>query len=238
MKDFACINRRKINKAVFLLLQKYHRTHGLSVLFGAKQPGNDYIFFYSKAVRNRDNTPKYVIDMDSQYCLTTYQEYLAIPGWSKEGKVYHEDFDKRELHTNEIVEWYERQLTIRSFLDDYQNEIDLWRDTYHVSESEPYLFTWNVLGLFSSRLDCRILSPRLHEKWDEDDLKHNNKLLLEIGCTYPKENLNFCDSYVFISDGRVFHKENQSIAWIWKDYLRGKSVERIVDDLIKGRIQH
>jgi hypothetical protein len=48
--SYSARNRRKIPKAVYLLLQQHHRTHGLAVVGWNKPPGNSYFqLLYSRS---------------------------------------------------------------------------------------------------------------------------------------------------------------------------------------------
>lgn len=177
MAKWTDINRRKINKAVFLLLQKYHRAFGLAVLSWSRPTGHSYHFFYSLAVRDDNGNPAHALDPLGPYSLSIYQSMVALPIGSADQQPEHPEWRQRELRASELVQWYESQLTLNEFFSDHAESIRWWRRAYHVSQSEPYLLTRNVLGLVSSVLG---LSIECYGRGDlyPDDVEYQGRVAL------------------------------------------------------------
>jgi hypothetical protein len=60
LPDWPLVNARKMAKAVFLLLQTYHRSHGWGVVGCYRPVGAEYFYFYSHAARDSRGCAKYI----------------------------------------------------------------------------------------------------------------------------------------------------------------------------------
>jgi hypothetical protein len=114
MTDWSPVNARKMSKAVLLLLERYHRSHGLGVVGCFRPVGAEYFYFYSYAIlkgRGRAKylaeeafAPRYALAISQWECRLVGQHELLFPGWSG-----------REVRTWEIVDWLEHHLGHRAF---------------------------------------------------------------------------------------------------------------------------
>ena len=221
-------NRRKISKAVYLLLQRYHRTHGLRVEPWNKQPGNHYFSFFCDAVRHPDAEPQHLAEIDGSYCLTVYQDHIGIPAWANGGnQMEHPDSRLRELRASELVDWYEAHLSLDAFLRDHEGAIRPWRRTYHVDESERYLLTWNVLGLYSSLRAATCFGWGCCECWSR---RQGEAGLEAFPTARPRESLMYCEGLVFCTDGRILTPDGGVID-LWERRLRGEDAMVLAKEL-------
>lgn len=232
MPDWDAVNGTKINKAVFLLLEKYHRSHGLIVLGWSKPPGNNYYSFCSLAACDDLGHPLHVAELYRGFNLTTYQDRIGIPAWSAGDQVEHPHWTKRELRSTEITEWYERNLGVSHLFNILDDRIDWWRRTYHVSESEPYLLMWNVMGLFASALGGVVQTYERSENCS--GIPKSDKHSVEApACPSPFESVHFCEKLAFCTNGKVLLPNGSRID-LWQKYLQGQRPGDIAGELING----
>jgi hypothetical protein len=224
------VNVPKISKAVFFLLQKYHRTHGLCVVGWPRSTGRWYFSFFSDAVRDEVGRARHVAS-SKPYSLTIYQDRPGLAGWSVEGHQPCPGWDQREVRSRELLAWYEARLSLRSFFENCAESIARWRQTYTVEDAERYLLTWNVMGLFVAARPDGVSTygrcpdnygPRF-EEWPEG-----------LDPTRADERIHFCDDFVFHTHGRVLvDREAGEIVDLWDAYVRGTNPEAMAHALVE-----
>lgn len=232
MADYVATNARKITKAVYLLLQEYHRTMGLAVIGWSKPPGNSYFSFYSMAAgdvwRQVFGRPSAGIDI-KRFSLTTYQDHIGLPAWGAGEQEYHPDQRRRVLSTAEIVQWYKSRLELQQLFEAFCQDIEWWRRSYHVGESEPYLLTWNVMGLVSAKLQRTIATYGRSEYYfgipDEE-----KDAALELASGRQFDCVHFCGKLSFANSG-LARLPNGMIVDLWQRHLRGEKTEALASFL-------
>jgi len=231
MPDWWAVNAPKISKAVFLLLQRCHRSHGLAVLGWRRPPGNGYFSFFSLAVRHPDGRAKHVPDTTGECPLTTYQDHVSVPGWASGLHHYWlPDWDRRGVGARELLAWYEKHLSLRLLFDRYADAIARWRRTFLAEEAERYLLMWNVLGLF--------VASRPQGVWtfgrsEDPGLPPPPYELEVLPADRPNEMVHFCDEFVFHTGGRVLvDREAGEIVDLWEPYVRGTRPEAMAAALV------
>lgn len=221
--------RRKISKAVYLLLEKYHCKFGLSVVAWWKTPGNEYFSFFCMPIRDRGGSLKHLPEVNGQFSLTIYQDHVSIPSWSNESPS-RLDIDPGELRTAQLLEWYEENLSFHELFNYYRPEINEWRKRYHVEESEAYLFSWNLMGLFSTRIDEVVRCDGCND-WGPSEFEKESLRIL--GSQRTQGEVFFCGEWSFTTDGKALQKGNSEVLELWKDHLDGTPVNEIAERLIK-----
>ena len=230
MAGYASVNVAKIPKVVYLLLEKYHRTFGLGVVGWSKQPANHYFSFYCLGVRDENGRPLQLPDSSGGMSLTIYQDSIGLPEWGAGRQWAHPEAEKRELRTGELLEWYEERLDLRRFFEEHSQQIRAWRHAYHVSQSEPYLLTWNVLGLFTAKTASLIYTHARSEYYG--GVTDSEKIAVaELGVAEPWESVHFCNDLAFSTAGRVRLPDGEQVH-IWEKRLRGQSAEAIAAELL------
>ena len=126
-KDWTGINRRKIPKAVYMLLRKYHSLFGLAVLPWSKTPGNHYFKFFSLAMV--DPFTKQCGEVETPgFRSNIYQDSIGMPAWDQAGRqIEHPYWTKKEVRTDSLVAWYEEQLNLASYFREHETAIEQWR---------------------------------------------------------------------------------------------------------------
>jgi len=145
---------QKINKAIYLLLEKFHRLFGLEVYGFSGGHGPGYAGFQVAAKRCWfDGRPHANYEPpigDGRQVLVTYFPHVGVPAWCAGEQLELDGWERKR--TSSIVEWLEKHLTHLELFDLYKSEIDQWRSRYTVEESEKYLLMFNFAGLLSSRI--------------------------------------------------------------------------------------
>lgn len=231
--DYSTINQNKIPKTVYLLLQKYHRLFGLGVSAWSKPPGNYYFSFFSHAVIDEHGRPLHFPEVFGKYRLTIYQTHLGLPAWGNDDhQEEHQDWRQRELRSKEMLTWVEERLTLRQFFHDYSNDIDRWRNIYTVEQSERYLLTWNVLGLFA-----RAKKEMIHVA-DSDPNSGITAREIEaansLGIQKPETDLHLCGSFSFGSNAKVY-LPNNDVLDLWKEYSKIFDLNALISQLLRMR---
>jgi hypothetical protein len=154
MTDKQQVNARKINKAIYCLLEKYHRLFGLEVYGFSGGHGPGYAGFQVAAKRcwfnGRPHANYEPPFGDGRQILVTYFSHVGIPAWCAGEQLELEGWECKRTST--ILAWLEQHLTHLKLFDLYKPEIDQWRSHYTVEQSEKYLLMFNLAGLLSSRI--------------------------------------------------------------------------------------
>lgn len=230
MVDWATINVRKIYKALYLILESYHRALGLAVMAWSKAPGNCYYSFYSLAVRDSEGRPRHLPEVYGRYSLTIYQHKPGLPGWGAGDQIEHAEWRQRELRSDELVNWYLGHLTLSRFFAEHASEIARWRQTYTVALSEPFLYSWNILGLCAAHLNLRIGTfGRSDDGWGLSEVEKQAADALSV--PWPEEAIQVCGELAFCTDGRVLLPNGQ-IIHVWQEHLHGRETADIVNALV------
>src|SRR4051812_10856789 len=110
MTDFSQVNANKIKKVVYMLLQKYHRSHGVAVVGWSQPPASHYFSFYLLGVRNTLGRPFHLTDGLLGSSLTIYQDQIGMPAWGVGEQIEHPSWRSKELRSAELLKWYEEQI--------------------------------------------------------------------------------------------------------------------------------
>jgi len=224
--NYSEINRAKIPKVVYLLLQKYHRIYGLGVIGWFKQPGSHYFSFFSQAVYEGRGRPKHLPELWGRYKLTLYQDHLGMPARGNDSvQAQHPHLHDRELRSKDMVQWIEEHLTLPQFFRDYSAEIDRWRRKCTVEQSERYLLTWNVMGLYAKAKKGMIYVAGSDPNYGMSDQKR--KAASALGIQNPQIDLHVCRSLVFGSNAKVYLPDGNVVDF-WEDYKKFPDVKKLM----------
>lgn len=229
MTDWRTINARKVNKAVYLLLEQYHRRYGLAVVGIGRPVGTMHFSFYSLALRGDDGSPLFLPEYSKRYFLTIYQGGVGLPLREGDDHLLHPEQDRRGLRSTEMLSWFESHLSFRKFFEDHADRIRDWRRTYHVAESESLLLTWQVMGHVSSRLDLGIETNGRYDSYGNTpslDAALQSPILRR-----PKETVHLCGNLTFIDDGAVYFPSGRRMDF-WTASEQGRSSLDIAGDIV------
>lgn len=139
---------RKISKAIYLLVEKYHQLSGLEVYGFNSGHGPGYAGFQIAANRCWEQgkaTPNYGASLeDSRLVLVTFFTNVGIPAWCAGEQVELEGWERQRTRT--IVNWLDKHLSLLALFDLYKSDIASWRSQYTIEESEKYLLMQTWLG--------------------------------------------------------------------------------------------
>src|SRR5579859_1806563 len=192
MTDISLVNARKMTKAVWLLLQRYHRSHGLGVVGCFRPVGAEYFYFYSLAVRDRHGRARYIAERAFQpgYALAISQWECRLVG---QQDVLYTGWTEREVRTSDIVDWLDHHLSLQQLFRDHEEELRAWRERYTVGQSERYLLAWNVLGLVAtSRFDLVGGGIATSGRFDNFDYQLDKAAVQLFGLKHPDECVHYC----------------------------------------------
>jgi hypothetical protein len=165
------VHLRQINKAIFQIIEKYHRLYGLEFHpFSHSSFGPIYWGVQIAAKRTWSINNKQVNDNElgqreeNGYSLISYLHYVFIPSWAA-NKYLDAESGQPSLETISatrtvaIVEWLEQHMQLDNYLTRYQSEISRWRSSYSVEDAEKYILMMNLAGLITTQHGTQILTP-------------------------------------------------------------------------------
>jgi len=231
------VSIRKINKAVYLILEKYHSFYGLKLAGFSGGHGYGYGMFYLDAVKPVVNG---LVDTNYEslnrsrsqsLSLVFYLDNVGIPSWGNHNQQLGLKNWSRK-RTFEIQKWLLKNLTLNDCFDTYSDDIKRWRSSYTVEDSEKYLLVMNIVGLYCERKKlCFSTLASSFSEYDSDAHRKKehiaNKLNIRdtFGSLWGDENLCFStNGYALLNSTRLVD--------IWELYLSKKSPEQILDELM------
>ncbi|WP_417536595.1 hypothetical protein [Methylophaga sp.] len=229
---------RKVNKAIYLLVEKYHRLFGLEVYGFSGGHGPGYAGFQVAANRCWfDGSPHTNYEPpfgDGRQVLVTYFPHVGIPSWCAGDQLELKGWEHKRTCT--IVEWLERHLTLLELFDLYKSEIDQWRIRYTVEESEKYLLMFNLAGLLSSRIGDFPRAPgQLFHDMDPNGYAKAEELVSRLCINDPHIDAFGISGCVIGRNGVAL--VGDEIVDVWAMRTQGKSPIAIADFLWEFRSQ-
>lgn len=226
---------RKIPKAIYLLIEKYHRLYGLEVYGFSGGHGPGYAGFQVAGRRCWEAgiaKPGYdkLHKKDSRLVLVTYFSSVGIPAWCAGDQLELEDWGRQRTST--IVEWLENHLTLLELFDLYKSDIARWRARYTVEESEKYLLMVNLAGLISARFEDFPRTPeQLSHGMDPKGISKAEMIVSKLGVRDGNIDAFGVSGCVIGRNGQAL-VDDDSLVDIWKWYVDGACVEEIAEELI------
>jgi len=236
IKEVAVSNARKISKAIYLLVEKYHRLHGLEVYGFSGGHGPGYAGFQVAAHRcwakGRPHANYEAPFGDGRQVLVTYLTNVGIPAWCSGDQLELPDWEHQRTST--IVSWLERHLSLLELFDLYKSEIASWRARYTVEESEKYLLMINLAGLISARLgDIPRTPEQLYHSMDPTGMEKAEQIVSRLGVADGNIDAFGIDGCMVGRNGLALVEEE--VVDVWAIRLSGKSCGTLADDLWNAR---
>jgi hypothetical protein len=236
------MTNRKIPKAIYLLLERHHRLHGLECYLFSGPHGAGYVGFQVAGRRccQPDRPPEINYgymhpEEDCDYLsLVTYlcgpiklcdwstRVPACLPGWETK-------------RTAEISLWLEENLTLNALYDRYSNEIARWRTTATVEEAEKYLFMVHVAGLISARAQEMLRTPMQCFDHDSDGWGKAQILYQSIGVSGESDAIGLQDCMIGRNGKAIVHGSLHDI-WEWR--TGGLNAEDVADKIWSLRSAH
>lgn len=225
---------QKINKAIYLLVEKYHRLFGLEVYGFNSGHGPGYAGFQVAAYRCwEQGKPHANYDApigDGRQVLVTYFTNVGIPAWCAGEQLELEKWERQRTST--IVEWLEKHLTLLELFDLYKSDIAWWRARYTVEESEKYLLMINLAGLISARFGDFPRAPeQLFHGMDPKGISKAEMIVSRLGVRDGNIDAFGVSGCVIGRNGQAL-VDGDSLVDIWKWYVDGARVEEMAEELI------
>lgn len=233
-------NDHKIFKAIYLLLDKYHRLYGLEIYLFSGGHGPGYCGFQIAAspcygeFGDQLNYSKTGVSDGPYGALVTYVTGTAgIPAWANRGQQV-ELKGWQQWRTQTLVAWFEANMGFKALLGDHEEMIRRWRLVYTVEQSEKYLLMVNLAGLLARHLDE---FPRLPSQclsgYESDSLALLNEQLRRLGISSEHEGVMGVPGIMVARNGRAIAGQQDADFWEW--YVSGLSAPEIVERLVRLR---
>ncbi len=209
----ADLNRRKINKVVFLLLERYHESHGFGCFPWIREgTSTPYYTFHCIPVLGREGRSVHPADATYRASLTIYQDHAGLPAWDADEQLWHPEWEARELGSDEMLDWYEEHMGFQEYAAHHADVTTEWRDGYAAGAAGRHLLTWQVMGMVSSALGA-VLSADV-------DLTDG---------TGPAGTITvWCDCFSFRLDATANHGEVN----LWERHVAGATPRELAQELV------
>jgi hypothetical protein len=229
---------RTLNKAIYLILEKYHRTYGLKLAGFSGGHGYGYGMFYVDAVNPTSNGG---IDMNysehtrsmDELALVFYLTSVGMPAGANKGKQL-EMKDWSKSRTDTICKWLMEHLTLDACFNFHSRQISTWRSRYTVEQSEKYLLAMNVAGIYCAKKGKILMN--LHSNFSEYDYEANNKadaVLRKLGLADSLGTVwGDCDLFIGTNGKALFNGER--VIDFWEMCLEGKTSQQIVGEFLES----
>ena len=230
---------RKIIKAVYLLLERYHRLYGLEAYLFSGPHGPGYVGFQIAADRCWDADSAHVdYPVDDQGRsrfgpLTTYiTGHVGIPAWSAGRQLALDNWEQRR--TSEIVAWLEEHLALRPLFEQNADLIQRWRTAYTVEDSEQYLLMVNVAGLLAQAVDDFPRTPsQCLSDYDTDAPEKVSQQLRRLRLSHERGTVMGISGIMIGHNGMAL--VNDRPIDIWQRRLAGKTPANLATWLLAQR---
>jgi hypothetical protein len=227
---------RKISKAIYLLVEKYHRLFGLEVYGFSGGHGPGYAGFQVAANRcwaqGRPHLNYQAPFGDGRQVLVTYFSNVGIPAWCAGEQLGLDGWERQR--TSSIMAWLEHHLTLLELFDFYKSDIASWRAWYTVEESEKYLLMINLAGLVSARLGDFPRTPeQLYHSMDPKGVEKAEQIVSRLGIADGGIDAFGVAGCMIGRNGLAL--VGDAIVDVWAMRVRGQSPETIAGYLWKAR---
>ena len=233
-------NDHKLFKAIYLLLDRYHRLYGLEIyLFsGGHGPGCCGLQIAAApcygAFESQLNYSKTGFS-DSPYGpLVTYITGTAgIPAWANRGEQLEVE-GWQHWRTQNLLAWLESNLGIQALIRDHKESIDRWRAGYSVELSEKYLLMVNLAGLLARHFpDFPRLPSQCLSGYEANFPELLDESLRRLGIASEHDGVMGVPGIMVVRNGMAIAGGHEASVWEW--YTSGMSAPEIVERLVKLR---
>ncbi|RLA51944.1 MAG: hypothetical protein DRR42_08875, partial [Gammaproteobacteria bacterium] len=226
---------RRIFKAIYLILEKYHRLYGLEAYFFTGGHGPGYVGFQIASARcfdDQNGDANYEqANIPGRTSLVTYLTDFGVPAWSSVSGEQIEGNPEKLSRTSDVVKWLESHLTLDSLFAHYEDEISRWRKSYTVEQSEKYLLMIRIAGLLvRSTGDFPRAPPQCFSDYDSSTSARVESIERKLGGLSSRHQIMGAKK-VFIGSNGLALVSEEEIVDLWSRYLKGETPEQIVHSL-------
>jgi len=227
---------RRIFKAIYLILEKYHRLYGLEIYFFTGGHGPGYAGFQVAAARcfdDQNGDANYQeASIPGRTSFVTYLSDFGIPSWSSTSGDQTQGNPEKLPRTSDVVKWLESHLTLNSLFDHYEDEVSRWRSSYTVEQSEKYLLMVRLAGLLAREKGDFPRAPG--QCFSDYDSKYHEKVANVqrlLGGISGRHQIMGTEKAQVGSNGLALVNGNELVN-VWDLYLLGRSPEDICHVLL------
>ncbi|NDV90473.1 hypothetical protein GTH32_04580 [Alteromonas sp. 345S023] len=232
---------RQITKAIYLLVEKYHRLYGLELyLFSHSGFGPGYWGFQVAGNRTWSARSSIVNDdgigkkVRNSYSLVSYLHDVSLPSWSlsmdkQKAKGQPRLHSSKQLRTHTVVNWLEKEMGLINYFNQHHDAIERWRGTYTVEAAEKYILTINLAGLAATERNSLLVTPgqcydSYYDNSEFDQIKED---------IYTKLRAEDRKIDIFGTKGKWFCRNglaliDNTVVNFWQEYVKGKSAKEIL----------
>jgi hypothetical protein len=228
--------QRKIYKAIYLILRKYHALYGLELFVFSGGHGAGYISFQLACERicnaQRLDTHYPSPPLRQPTAFTTYLTHFGIPAWATANDEQVDIPPDKLRRTEDVVSWLESQFDLPALFEAYREPINDWRRQYTVEASEQYLLMANLAGLLARARGSYPCAPgQCFSDYDSESPERIQAIERALGGLSGRHQiLGHSDCYIG-SNGKALLHESQVVD-VWTPFTQGKSTEQIAANLL------
>ena len=233
----AADTQRKIYKALYLILRKYHALYGLELFVFSGGHGAGYVGLQLACDRicNADHLETHYPSppLRQPTAFVNYLTDFGIPAWATADDEQIEVAPAKLLRTQDVVTWLEARFDLRPLFEAYQDPINAWRRQYTVEASEQYLLMVQLAGLIARSRGTFPLAPgQCFSDYDSATPDRVRAIELALGGLSGRHQILGHGDCLVGSNGKALIKETEVID-IWTPYARGETAEQIVAELLR-----
>ena len=232
---------RQFNKALYLLIEKYHRLYGLEFFFFSRSGGPGHWGFQLACNRTWCARQRIIFPKDYpraiQFATCGYVGKVEVAPWSvPDGYVYSPDEVRLEhsqnVRTSEVVAWFEEHMQLRKLFEHYSSELERWRGNYSVEDAEKYILMTQLMGLISQLRDTVPNTPiQEHGLPYACDDKKIDEIHRTLGVRDGSIDVVGVKDFWITRDAKGL--VNGQLIDFWKLYLEGMAVEQMIKLFVK-----
>jgi hypothetical protein len=229
--------QRKIYKAIYLILRKYHALYGLELFVFSGGHGAGYISFQlaceriCNAQRLDNHYPSPPLRQPTAF--TTYLTHFGIPARATANDEQVDIPPGKLRRTNDVVTWLESQFDLHTLFEAYREPITDWRRQYTVEASEQYLLMVHLAGLLARDRGSYPCAPaQCFSDYDSQPPERIQAIERAMGGLSGRHQiLGHSDCFIG-SNGKALLHESQVVD-VWTPFIQGQSTEQIVTNLLR-----
>ena len=221
------VPQRQLNKAIYLLLERYHRTYGLK-LYGFGGPhGYGYGLFYLDAVPPDPSVlSPYASHSDEELALVIYLCNLELPAFAHGEQLIFKG--SKSPRTSAIVEWWNKHLSLSRLFYIFSDEIARWRSQYTVEQSEKYMLMINLAGLHCARSGQMLYKhDAVYSEYDIEYQTKTRRIVDQLQMHRSYGDIWGLKDIQFSSNGLALLNCNQVVD-VWGMHISGIKSEKIL----------
>lgn len=232
----AADTQRKIYKAIYLILRKYHALYGLEIFVFSGGHGAGYVSFQLACDRicdaDRLETHYPSPPLRQPTAFVTYLTHFGIPAWATANNEQVDMPPAQLPRTDNVVDWLESHFDFLALFEAYRNPITSWRRQYTVEASEQYLLMVQLAGLITKAKGRYPCAPgQCFSDYDPGTPDRVQAIEGALGGLSGRHQILGFKECLIGSNGKALLNESQVID-VWEPFTQGQSSEQIATNLL------